>query len=85
MGDIFSNSDGIDVEIYVMFCSLCVIVQVGNYYLNHGGNENKCSYAPCRNADLGSKYVEGWTAKEDTKHLPPSCPTVRAHEASSSL
>lgn len=53
-------------------CLVCV--QVGNYYLYHGGTLNKCPFTPCRNAKLGYKYI-GMATKED------ACQTVPTYVA----
>ena len=49
-------------------------MQVGSYYLSHGGVKNECPYAPCSNAGVGQNYAQGFAVKN--KCPIKECPTT---------
>ena len=73
VGVIMSTAFEFDIT-SISMCRLClcpVHPQIDSYYLSHGGAENKCPFAPCKNALLGREYVRGWFVEKG------SCDTVR--------
>ena len=52
----------------IIFHSPCHIwslwrLQVGSYYLFHGGSSDRCPYASCSNAKVGQEYIPGFAVK----------------------
>ena len=66
---IFCRVDGIFV-LYILLQPL----QVGSYYLYHGGTKDDCPYTSCSNAKAGQRYLPGFVSKG--KCLKDNCPEV---------
>ena len=60
-----------------MPCTLLQPLQVGSYYLSHGGTKDECPYTSCSNANFGQRYLPGFVVSKDNCST-EACPQVPA-------
>ena len=59
-----------------VLCILLQPLQVGSYYLHHGGTKDNCPYTSCSNAKTGQRYLPGFVRKGECRR--DNCPEAPA-------